>query len=276
MKQQEEKLLSLLEAEIDPAFKQRAQFIFKQILKYRPISVLDIGCGRGYYTNALANLSFVKKIVGLESEQKNLYIAEQNKPNQKVEYIKKDFYQWQTPQKFDIIILSEVLEHLADEEFVLKKIFALLKADGKLLISVPHLKFPFCWDPLNYFLMKQGTHVRSDWWWLAGIWADHKRLYKKDQLIALLNKQGFKKVAIKETISFCWPFSHFILYGIGKNLTLKISFLPFNRFSHRSGFLTQLLAKFFLFPDKFFSKFIDRQRFVGLVGVFKKRKHPFI
>lgn len=165
-----------------------------------------------------------------------------------------------------------MLEHLADERIALEKVFALLKADGKLLISVPHLKFPFCWDPLNYILMKQGTHVRSDWWWLAGIWADHKRLYKKDQLTALLNKQGFKKVTINETISFCWPFSHFILYGVGKNLTLKIGFLPFDRFSNRSGLPAQLLAKLFLFPEKFFSKFVARKRFVGLVGVFEKRK----
>ena len=45
-----------------------------------------------------------------------------------------------TDIKYDTIIMSHVLEHIADPVLVLKKIHALLKTDGIFLVSVPNAK----------------------------------------------------------------------------------------------------------------------------------------
>ena len=80
--------------------------------------------------------------------------------------------------EFDAIVCSEVLEHIVEDGAVLMELNRVLRDGGLLLISVPNRQYPFMWDPLNWMLERVfGTHVPSHIWWLAGIWADHVRLY---------------------------------------------------------------------------------------------------
>jgi 2-polyprenyl-6-hydroxyphenyl methylase / 3-demethylubiquinone-9 3-methyltransferase len=252
----------LLQAEIDPVFSKRAGLIFQQVEKLKPREVLDVGCGRGFYTNNIARLPFVKQVIGLEVKEENLTLARKNQPNKKVEYLTQDFYNWQTTKKFDLIILSEVLEHLVDDELALKKLKKLLKKNGRLIVTVPHSNYPFLWDPLNFLLEKIAkTHVNKNIWWLAGIWADHEQLYTIKQIKDLVQKTGFKIDAAEKLVRFCWPFSHFLIYGIGKNLVLRLGMQSFNRFeSSGQNRLSNLIARIFSWPDRFGLKIFSKQK----------------
>lgn len=46
---------------------------------------------------------------------------------------------------FDIILCSEVLEHLIDQDTLLKKIYQILKKDGLFICSVPNINTPISW-----------------------------------------------------------------------------------------------------------------------------------
>ena len=50
--------------------------------------------------------------------------------------------------RYDVIVAMEVIEHVENPVQFLKEIFALLKADGKLILSTPrkYLGFPTIWD----------------------------------------------------------------------------------------------------------------------------------
>jgi len=276
MKKQKNNPENFLKAEIDPAYRERALFIFNQVLREKPSTVLDLGCGRGFYTNQLSYFPFIRKIVGLELNEQYLTEAKKNSLSKKVKYFNQDFYIWKSTVKFDLIIMSEILEHLSDDKLALKKAVNLLSNNGKIIITVPHHNFPFFWDPINYILMKFGLHIPSHIWWLAGIWADHNRLYTKSQLQELVISQKLMIIEEHDQIHWCWPFTHFFLYGIGKNLVTRMNFKSFNRFEQSDGFFSVLLARLFRLPEAVYQKTkknfnISSNKAAGLVGIYQKK-----
>src|SRR5207245_820615 len=105
-------------------------------------------------------------------------------------------------------------------------IHRVLRPGGRLALSVPHHDYPFWWDPINRCLEGWfGTHVPKDIWWLAGIWADHVRLYRPPELRHVLETAGFVVDEIVSHTHYCLPFHHLLVYGIGKNL-LEHRLLP--------------------------------------------------
>ncbi len=255
------KLQSLLETEIDPAFAQRADLIFEQVAQAQPQSVLDIGCGRGFYLQALTYFDQIEQILGVDINQDYLAVARNNIDDDRVSLRQLDVNHLEDlNQTFDVIILSEVLEHIEQDDLLLKKIHSLLAQDGRLVITVPHHQFPFTWDPINFFLMKFfETHIDKDIWWLAGIWADHERLYQLSELKAKVEKSGYQILDQAQIISFSWPFAHLILYGLGKNLVEKLNLAGFDRFNfNKPKKVNRVLAKFMSWPERLASKIGSR------------------
>ncbi|MEA2056884.1 MAG: class I SAM-dependent methyltransferase [Patescibacteria group bacterium] len=266
MKSYPKKLKTLLKTEIDPAFTRRAELIFIETENSQPQSVLDLGCGRGFYLKALTFFPKIKEIVGVDVNQSYLDVAKTNINDKRVSLKKMDINQLtKLKKKFDLIILTEVLEHIPDDQELLLKIKKILKPKGRLIITVPNSNFPFCWDPLNYLLMRLfNTHINKDIWWLAGIWADHERLYSAKQLKQLINRTGYRILKNEPIVRYCWPFSHFLLYGLGKNLVEKLSLKGFDRFNFEQEKNTgRLLAKLMAWPNKQMRKIFNEKSSVS-------------
>lgn len=249
----QKKLKTLLDHEIDPVFKKRAEFIFKEIEREKPGAVLDVGCGRGFYTKALTQYKFIKKIVGLDTNPKYLNVAAKINNSVRVRFVEGSIYALPFKESlFDLIICSEVLEHLINERRALAEMSRVLKPGGVLLITVPNRHFPPVWDPINWFMMRFfNTHINKDIWFLAGMWADHVRLYSEIGLKSIFkNTDNLNIEKTEKIVSFAWPFSHFILYGIGKNIVERLPIGEFYRFSQSKGKMSYFLARFFEFPTK--------------------------
>ncbi len=260
-------LQNLLRAEIDPAFAKRAEAIFNWIDRTKPQRVLDAGCGRGFYVNALQFFSFIKEIHGCDINEHYLKIAQNNVRDRRIKITRASLYVLPYPDGyFDCIVCSEVLEHLKKDSRALQELKRVLKPKGLLLITVPNMNFPFLWDPLNWFLMKIfHTHVNKNIWWLAGIWADHERLYTKKEIIDLLQKSKLKIEEIHLVVRWCWPFSHFLLYGIGKNIVERLKLQSFNRFSCPVVKKGSLLAKIILLPSDLLDRTEPKKVSVNIV-----------
>lgn len=248
-------LKSLLSNEIDPAFAKRAAFIFRAIEQKKPKRVLDVGCGRGFYINALARFSFIKEIHGVDINKEYIIKAKSISRDKRINLTIGRIEKLAFPDKyFDFIICSEVLEHLENDEVALMQLRRLLKTGGSLAITVPNLNFPFFWDPLNWLLMRIfRTHISKDIWWLAGIWADHERLYTREGITKKI-KRFFSIKIVEEAVHNCWPFSHFLLYGIGKNIVEKLGIKTFNRFNFQEKSKARILAEIFQWPSRFSNK----------------------
>lgn len=251
-------LENILKSEIDPAFAKRARLILEAVDRDKPKKILDAGCGKGFYVQSLAYFPFIKEIHGFDINETYLKVTKENSSDPRSRIQKASIYSLPYPcNYFDFIICSEVLEHLEDDKKALLELKRVLKPGGILVVSVPNFNFPFLWDPLNWLLMKLfNTHINKNIWWLAGIWADHERLYTFDQLKKLITDCGFRIKKSRRIIHWCWPLSHFLLYGIGKNFVESFNLSTLSRFHIQNTRkpLSSLLALIFRLPTLIFDK----------------------
>lgn len=264
----------IISSEIDPAFAKRARFILNGIHSHKPQRVLDIGCGRGFYTKLTSFFPYVKEIQSIDANPEYVKKAKRNVGNDKRVTIKvgsifnlpfKDNY-------FDCIIASEILEHLSDDKKAVTELHRVLKKNGTLLVSVPNKNYPFLWDPLNWVLERFfNTHINKDRWWLAGIWADHERLYSVKEIKNLLAKK-FSITRLETVISWCWPFAHFILYGVGKNIAERLPGSSFDRFEfEKEKPIGILLAKIFALPSTTLDDRLPSKKSMNILVEVKKK-----
>lgn len=263
---------NFLRKEIDPAFKRRAEIILtKSLFLKAGMRALDLGCGRGFYTKALAILHPDVQITALDLNEKYLKQARKLITENNVNLVKADARNLPfTESSFDFVVCSEVLEHIQEDEKVISEIKRVLTKNGTALITVPHKNYPFLWDPINWILQRLfNKHIPSDIWWLAGIWADHIRLYSEEDLVAKVKKAGFGVEKIWRSTYYCLPFAHFLLYGIGKNLVeLGIAGGSFNRFKidNSLSFANKFVNSPFRIIDKLnYRNFNKNSSFVNLI-----------
>jgi 2-polyprenyl-3-methyl-5-hydroxy-6-metoxy-1,4-benzoquinol methylase len=105
-----------------------------------------------------------------------------------------------TGQRFDVVMLLNVLEHLADPEAVMQEIRAkVLRAGGILVIEVP--------NEFNAFQVAgQRTHGLPEWWVAP---PGHLNYFSASTLRALLEGTGYR-VELSEA---SFPLELFLLFG---------------------------------------------------------------
>jgi len=104
---------------------------------------LDIGCWQG---NVMSRLKDKCHVYGMDIDRGKIKNANQDVKNR----IKWGDVTDKIPfdKKFDYMLLSEVIEHVSDDEKLLENISDSLKEGGKLVLSTPHeVRFFEFWDP---------------------------------------------------------------------------------------------------------------------------------
>jgi len=144
--------------------------------------VLDIGCGNGQ--NVMKSAKYVKKIIGLDLDLKELEKGKREAKRKKIKNL--EFYQSSAEEKlkfknesFDKVLFFDVLEHLENQDLSLSEIWRVLKKGGFLFVSVPNKNTS--WKKLQRSF---GLNYFSD--------PDHKREYSKNEIKKLLGKRQFK------------------------------------------------------------------------------------
>jgi 2-polyprenyl-3-methyl-5-hydroxy-6-metoxy-1,4-benzoquinol methylase len=97
-------------------------------------TVLDIGCGNGALTLTLSQKA--KSIFAIDINERNIRVSKANNDRENITYIVGDATTYDFKQKFDYIILSNVLEHIKNRTAFLLKILPLAET---FLIRVPML-----------------------------------------------------------------------------------------------------------------------------------------
>lgn len=104
-------------------------------------SVLEIGCGIGTLSLFICSKLKKGKLTGVDISRETI---EQNKTRYKhlnnVEFIVSDMTDFSIDEKYDIIILPDVLEHIPIEahDNIFKTIKNLIKPDGFIFINIPN------------------------------------------------------------------------------------------------------------------------------------------
>ena len=154
----------------------------KQPLKR--VKILDIGCGGGLLSEPMNRLG--AEVVGIDASKKNITVAKLHakKNNLKIKYYCASPENFKTKMKFDVILNMEIIEHVDDVEFFLKKCSNLLRKNGIMFVATLNktLKsYLFAIIGAEYVLnwLPIGTH---DW----------EKFIKPDDLINMLIKNRLK------------------------------------------------------------------------------------
>ena len=163
-------------------------------LNLRPgMRVLDVGCGGGRHirqTRLMPGISAVAVDLGREEVRETAKMLREL-DELSVQYggsvpgagpwtsLRASVYQLPFPDaSFDCVIISEVLEHLGEDEAALHEISRVLKQGGVLAASVPR-RGPetVCWALSKSYRTWPGGHIR---------------IYRRRELRAKLEKQGYR------------------------------------------------------------------------------------
>jgi SAM-dependent methyltransferase len=136
-------------------------------------NVLDLGCGEGRHVHALHTLGYVN-VVGVDRDEPSLEKAREAlddlPPRESSHDVVTELHVADALElpfesnSFDVVICSEVLEHIEAFEDVLSEIRRVLKPHGRLCVSVPRA-WPerLCWQlapaPDGY-PFDSGGHIR--------------------------------------------------------------------------------------------------------------------
>ena len=169
----------------------RMSYILDQInnRNIRNLKILDVGCGGGIICEPLARLG--AKVTGIDFVPNNIIAAKiHSKKNKlKINYINKDIEKSKLDEKFDIILMFEVLEHLDNWKKTIKNIKKNLNKNGLIIISTINrniLSKLFAINIAENILhwIPKGTH-------------DYNKLIKPKELENTLSKENFHFKNIK-------------------------------------------------------------------------------
>jgi len=99
------------------------------------IKILDVGCGGGLLSEPLTRLG--AEVIGIDASDKNINVAKLHakKSNLNIKYFCKSPENFETKEKFDVILNMEIVEHVADVNFFLKSCSKLLKKNGIMFVA---------------------------------------------------------------------------------------------------------------------------------------------
>jgi 2-polyprenyl-3-methyl-5-hydroxy-6-metoxy-1,4-benzoquinol methylase len=98
-------------------------------------SICDLGCGNGHIAGRLASVGY--EVTGIDASQSGIRIARQTYPE--VDFVEALINRELTGSRsFDLVISSDVIEHLYRPSDLLEAASTLLKPRGHLLLGTPY------------------------------------------------------------------------------------------------------------------------------------------
>ena len=129
------------------------------------INILDIGCGGGLLAEPMSRLG--ANVLGIDASKKNIEVAKfhAKKNKLKIDYKVASPETLASQKKFDVILNMEIVEHVENVDFFIKKSSELLKKNGIMFVATLNKTFKsylFAIVGAEYILkwLPIGTH---DW-----------------------------------------------------------------------------------------------------------------
>jgi len=161
--------------------------------------MLDVGCGEGRHIFGVMQDYPDMKCIGLDMDKDSLNKAEEGYEyfesisNVGVDFLKGSAYSLPFPNNsFDLIVCSEVLEHLHEYNDAVREIHRVLKPGGKFYASVP-ASWPekICWRLSKDYQNQPGGHLR---------------IFNQKKLVSEIKNSGFKFLSSEKFHSIHSPY----------------------------------------------------------------------
>lgn len=143
--------------------------------RWHPRSVIDVGCGAGNLLDVVVKKLSPERVVGIDHADAGVARAKLLVPSG--EFANRDLYKLDFDETFDLVLCTEVLEHLIDPDRAMNALSRLCGAAGVIVITVP-----------------DGAHDR---------WEGHRNFWTKSELEAFLQSYGNAEVSRMRRVPAC-------------------------------------------------------------------------
>lgn len=147
-------------------------------------SLLDIGCGHGWFLRAAADSGW--RAVGIEPDPEVARLAARSAPEVRIGSFPSAL---KPAEKFDVISFNDVFEHLSDVGGALQACAAALRAGGLLVINLPDARGVFY--RLARLLARARVPGPLERLWQKGFPSPHLSYFSAPLLRRLAAKHGF-------------------------------------------------------------------------------------
>jgi SAM-dependent methyltransferase len=197
-------------------------YLRRKIDLHRIQTILDAGCGKGYYLAMMSEILPRSKITGydiLESKEWKQYA----KPD--INFIVKDLRLMSDENAYDLVISIDSLEHIPNNKLVLKNFYRALHPGGYLYFHIP------CGTTEKYIFPRKFFKEVDEW-------AKEEHIgeqYPLDEWKKILNELGFKILLARHTFTFwghlAWELETILrLRGDRLGNAINILLMPFYKF----------------------------------------------
>lgn len=223
-------LARLMRNEADPGNRRRVLTVLEYLDIQPGDRVLDCGCGLGWFLEVAGRL-YDCALYGVDVDPHRLArAAREVAPRSHLTVASADCLPF-GEGAFDKVVLSEVLEHVADDASVMREVRRVLAPGGLVAITVPHRRYPALYDPINWSRERLGMEpIRQGAF--GGIWTNHLRLYERGDLVDLVTRADLQVEDVRPLVHYCLPFAHNLVYGLGKPLVESGVLAAADRFRH--------------------------------------------
>jgi len=148
------------------------------------LNILDIGCGGGLLSEPITRLG--AKVTAIDASKKNIQVAKfhAKKNNLKINYLCSSPEKLNLNKKFDVVLNMEIVEHVEDLNFFIKKSSNLLKKNGLMFIATLNKTFK------SYVLAIIGAEYVLRWLPIGT--HDWEKFVKPDNLVSLAINSNLK------------------------------------------------------------------------------------
>jgi 2-polyprenyl-6-hydroxyphenyl methylase/3-demethylubiquinone-9 3-methyltransferase len=157
----------------------------------RPVAALDVGCGAGFLTHALAGRGH--RVTGLDLSASSLQIAQSSDPTGSAQYVVGSATALPfADQSFEVVCAMDLLEHVEDPQRVIAEASRVLKPGGLFFFHT------FNRNPLSWLIILKGV----DWFVPAAIPNMHVyRLFiKPGELTQWCTQSGLRAQVLKGVV----------------------------------------------------------------------------
>jgi SAM-dependent methyltransferase len=190
----------------DPVDRKKLLFIYRAVedlaaerrLAASGLRILEMACGAGGITLPLARLGARVRALDIDAgEVASLRAAAREKRLDNLEVTVDDAFAFRSDERFDVVVASEVIEHVLDPDRLLENVTRHMAPGALLIVTTPNGYGP--WEFSNYL---RPRHVVRRWSWLrralgrppyvAGTGPDHCQHYTRRRLFAMFRRHGLE------------------------------------------------------------------------------------
>jgi 2-polyprenyl-3-methyl-5-hydroxy-6-metoxy-1,4-benzoquinol methylase len=183
--------------------------------------VLDIGCGEGFFASELAQSG--NRITGIDDRETPANPVFERYFSADLDHGIEAVTEELNGQRFDRVLLLDVLEHLKSPERVLRQAHCVLKREGTLIVSLPNIanivvRIMLLFGRFNY--QQRGLLDRT-----------HLRFFTRKTARRLLEDGGYSIEAERETVIpielvLGWSEKNIVLRGLNRLLAMATWLMP--------------------------------------------------